>query len=251
MALSNEQLFDLIKDGNEDLKPVLWERVKKLAYMLSSQFYRRNSELCRSRGLEECDIKQLSYIAYASLFESYSTDKQYGYTTALGYALSRELRDILGKDSDILNRITDSLDDLIGDGEDGRTLVELIADENSSAPFEDIEDSLERETLSKSLHEAVETLNEQEQAVINGKYFKNMSFTAISHEMNISGERVGQIHRKAIYNLRKPRILRRLRDDLGYSSFRAYRGKNSVEYVATERAYIDGIIERMHKKSVP
>lgn len=28
MALSNEQLFDLIKDGNEDLKPVLWESKK-------------------------------------------------------------------------------------------------------------------------------------------------------------------------------------------------------------------------------
>lgn len=31
MALSNEQLFDLIKDGNEDFKPILWERVKNLA----------------------------------------------------------------------------------------------------------------------------------------------------------------------------------------------------------------------------
>ena len=30
MALTNEQMFDLIKAGNEDLKPVLWERVKRL-----------------------------------------------------------------------------------------------------------------------------------------------------------------------------------------------------------------------------
>ena len=70
MALSNEQLFDFIKDGNEDLKPVLWERVKNLAYMLASQFYRRNEDLCRSRGLEAWDIKQLSYLACVSLFES-------------------------------------------------------------------------------------------------------------------------------------------------------------------------------------
>ena len=83
MALSNEQLFDLIKDGNEDFKPILWERVKNLAYMLASQFYRRNEDLCRSRGLEEWDIKQLSYLAYASLFDSYNTEKKYGYTTAL------------------------------------------------------------------------------------------------------------------------------------------------------------------------
>lgn len=82
MALTNEQLFDLIKDGNEDFKPVLWERLKSLAYMLSSRFYSQNKELCCSRGLEEWDVKQLSYIAYASLFETYSTDKKYMLSTA-------------------------------------------------------------------------------------------------------------------------------------------------------------------------
>ena len=37
MALTNEQMFDLIKDGNEDLKPVLWERVKKLMYLFAGR----------------------------------------------------------------------------------------------------------------------------------------------------------------------------------------------------------------------
>lgn len=144
MALTNEQLFDLIKDGNEDLKPVLWERVRKLAYMFASQFYRRNGELCRSRGLEEWDIKQLSYIAYASLFDEYDSSKQYTYATALKYALSKQLRGALGKSSDTLNRIVSSLDELVTDEEDGRTVADLIADENGSAPFEDLEDSSEQ-----------------------------------------------------------------------------------------------------------
>lgn len=244
MALSNEQLFDLIKDGNEDFKPVLWERVKNLAYMLASQFYRRNGDLCRSRGLEEWDIKQLSYLAYASLFDSYNTEKKYGYTTALGYALSRQLREALGKGADTLNRIASSLDEIIGDEEDGRTVADLIADEDSSAPFEQIEDSSERESISRTLHEAIETLNEQEQGVINGRYFREKSFEELSQEMNISGERVRQVEARALRNLRKPKILRRLNNDLGYSSYRLYDRHSSVEYIATERAYLDELYKQ-------
>ena len=244
MALSNEQLFDLIKDGNEDFKPILWERVKNLAYMLASQFYRRNGDLCRSRGLEEWDIKQLSYLAYASLFESYNTEKKYGYTTALGYALSRQLREALGKGADTLNRIASSLDEIIGDEEDGRTVADLIADEDSSAPFEQIEDSSERESISRTLHEAIETLNEQEQGVINGRYFREKSFEELSQEMNISGERVRQVEARALRNLRKPKILRRLNNDLGYSSYRLYDRHSSVEYIATERAYLDELYKQ-------
>lgn len=244
MALSNEQLFDLIKDGNEEFKPILWERVKNLAYMLASQFYRRNGDLCRSRGLEEWDIKQLSYLAYASLFESYNTEKKYGYTTALGYALSRQLREALGKGADTLNRIANSLDEIIGDEEDGRTVADLIADEDSSAPFEQIEDSSERESISKTLHEAIETLNEQEQGVINGRYFREKTFEELSQEMNISGERVRQVEARALRNLRKPKILRRLNNDLGYSSYRLYDRHSSVEYIATERAYLDELYKQ-------
>lgn len=239
MTLSNEQLFDLIKNGNEDLKPILWERIKKLAYALASRFYRSNRDLCRSRGLEEWDIKQLSYLAYASLFESYTTEKKYGYTTALGYALSRQLREALGKRADTLNRIASSLDEIIGDEEDGRSVADLIADEDSSAPFEQIEDSSERESISRALHEAIETLNEREQGVINGRYFKEKTLDTLSEEMNISKERVRQVEARALKNLRKPKILQRLADDLGYSSYRLYDRHSSVEYIATERAYLN------------
>lgn len=243
MALSNEQLFDLIKDGNEDFKPVLWERVKNLAYMLASQFYRRNRDLCRSRGLEEWDIKQLSYLAYASLFESYNTEEKYGYTTALGYALSRQLREALGKGADTLNRIASSLDEIIGDEEDGRTVADLIADEDSSAPFEQIEDSSERENISKAVRAAVDKLPDQERDVISKHYFDSRTFDSISEEKGVSRTRVGQIHSSALRHLRHPKILKRLRDDLGYSSYRLYRHTH-VDRIAIDRVMIEQLEQR-------
>ena len=244
MSLTNEQLFDLIEDGNEDLKPVLWERVKKLAYMFASQFYRRNGELCRSRGFEEWDIKQLSYIAYASLFETYSTDKNYAYSTALGYALRNELRAALGKKADVLSWENSSLDDTIGEEEDGQLIEETVADENSSAPFEEIEDSSEQEAIGKTLHEEIGKLPERQQEIINGYYFDSKTFAAIAQELNLSRERINQLHKKALKTLKNPRILRRLQDDLGYSSYKLYNGHNNVEYIATERAYLESIAEQ-------
>ena len=64
--------------------------------------------------------------------------------------------------------------------------------------------------------------------------------------MQFSGERVRQIHRQAIKHLRKPRIYRRLLDDLGYSSYRLYTNsrRDSVEYIATERVFIEDICRR-------
>ncbi len=245
MPLTNEQLFDFIKDGNEDLKLVLWERVKNLAYMLASQFYRRNEDLCRSRGLEEWDIKQLSYLAYASLFESYNTEKKYGYTTALGYALSRQLREALGKGADTLNRIASSLDEIIGDEEDGRTVADLIADEDSSAPFEQIENSSEQKNMHNALTTAIQQLPEKEQEVINKYYFDNRTYKSIGDEAGLSIERIRTINSNGLRHLRNPKILKRLREDLGYSSYRFYSGKrDAVEYIATERVYLEEIYKQ-------
>ena len=250
MPLTNEELFDLAIT-NEDLKPVLWERVKKLAYMYASQFRRRNGELCRNRGLELSDLKQLSYLAVSSLFGTYDTkNKEYGYNTALRYALSRQLREALGRDTDTLNRIISSLDELAGDEEDGRTVADLIADEESTAPFEDIEDSSEREVISEHIREAVAELPEQEQAVIKGYYYDNKTLADVGEDMQISGERVRQIHRQAIKHLRKPRIYRRLLDDLGYSSYRLYTNgrQSSVDYIATERVFIESLCRQYAEK---
>lgn len=105
-------------------------------------------------------------------------------------------------------------------------------------------DSSERESISRTLHEAIETLNEQEQGVINGRYFREKSFEELSQEMNISGERVRQVEARALRNLRKPKILRRLNDDLGYSSYRLYDRHSSVDYIATERAYLDELYKQ-------
>lgn len=251
--LSNEQLFELIQNGNEDLKPVLWERVKKWLHKLCNDFYRHNKDMCLNRGIEAQDIKQMSYIAYLSFLTAYSTDKRYSVLTALKYALYNELRANLGSGTDVLNRIKQSLSEPIGE-EDGCTLEELIADEGSTEPFENIEDKAEHDTLSVTLKEEIEKLPEREQVVIVGKYYRNKNYTELSKEMQLSGQRVAQIHKEAIKHLQKPHVIeriqsdihyiRRLQNDLSYTSSRMYGGRkaNAVDILATERVYLESLL---------
>lgn len=244
MPLTNEQLFDIIKDGNEDLKPVLWERVKNLAYMLSSRFYAKNMELCRSRGLEEWDIKQLSYLAYASLFEKYSTDKDYTLSTALGYALKVECKKALGSAHDTLNSAI-SLDECLNDETDTER-IEVIADDQSTEKLEKVEKSAENEYFRKTIDKALESCRELERYAVKRHYYDNKPLTQVAEEYGVSRQAAYAAHDKALQKLYRKTEIRRLWDDLGYSSYRIY--KNQVEYIAAKRADLEAEQQRIYEK---
>ena len=59
MSLTNEQLAELIQQGNDELKPVLWERVKRLLYSFAGKYYYRYTEYCERFGVSEWDLRQL------------------------------------------------------------------------------------------------------------------------------------------------------------------------------------------------
>lgn len=64
MSLTNEQLAELIQQGNDELKPVLWERVKRLLYSFAGKYYYRYTEYCERCGVSEWDLRQQAYCAY-------------------------------------------------------------------------------------------------------------------------------------------------------------------------------------------
>lgn len=236
MPLTNEQLFDLIKDGNEELKPVLWERVKNLLYSFCGKLYRKNIRLFASRGLDECDLRQISYLAYHRSFDTYSTG-DCAYSTALHYTLHNEIRRAFGKDTDQLNRFSESLDSLAYDESD-TTLAEITPDPSAEEPFQTVEDTDEQECMHRELHKAVKSLPEDERNVIKRYFFEGKTAVEVAAVMGVSSERVRQIRAKALRHLRNPKITRRLSDVLGYGSSWIYKHTN-VEYIAVERVYIE------------
>lgn len=201
--MDNEKLADMIHQGGADeLIPVLWEKVRKLVYMLSEKFYRLNKELCDRRGVDIWDIKQESYTAYLYALKSFDISKGYKFTTYLERPLKNAIGDLLGRSKREVNEPLNtykSLDKSVMLPEGKETeLFELVPDKNSLDFVERMETLSEYETI----HKIVDNLPEPCRAVINQHYFQGMTFTAIANERSLSCERIRQIHLRALKILR-------------------------------------------------
>ena len=209
--MDNEKLADMIHQGGADeLIPVLWEKVRKLLYFKSEQYYKLNKNFCDSRGIDIWDIKQESYTAYLYALKSFDISKGYKFTTYLKRPLKNAIGDLLGRSKREVNEPLNtykSLDKSVMLPEGKETeLFELVPDKNSLDFVERMETLSEYETI----HKIVDNLPEPCRIVINQYYFQGKTFTAIANERNLSCERIRQIHLRALKILRSNSTLREI-----------------------------------------
>lgn len=202
--MTNKQLAKFIKEGDsDDLKPVLWERVKKLLYKKATQEYNRRKQYCDKCGVELWDIKQACYEVYIKAIEGYKPDKPALFNTYLSYPLLNAINDMLGvRNGKENNKPLDncsSLDKPVDLSDDNITLGDTLADEYAEIAFDDIELDYDR----RIVREAVAGLDEPYRSVIIRYFFENMTLEQIGKQMNVSRDRVKQIEAKAIRKLRK------------------------------------------------
>lgn len=202
--MTNEQLAVLIKQGgNDELIPILWERVRKLLYSKSVSYYNSHLDLCRQRGVDEWDIKQECYKVLLNAVQGFE-DVGYKFTSYLSYPFQNAVQDLLGlrkRHSDPLNICT-SLDKPVEQSDGETTMYELVPDDT---PL--FTENIDRQSESETIHYVVDELAEPYRTVINAHYFKGMQFNQIAQSLNLSAERVRQIHYKALQLLRKNHTL--------------------------------------------
>lgn len=242
MALTNEQLAELIQEDNEDLKPVLWERIKKLLYMFADKYYKSYTDYCSRCGVDAWDLKQQAYKAYENSLKGYSRSRG-AYSTYISFMFKNVIRELFSSKEPL--NTADSLDRPVDtEDESGGTLSELIPDPTAEEAFEKIEDS----SVATVVRSAVEKLPDRERNIIKMRYFDGLSRPRISADMGISSARVHQIEATALSKLHKNKDIRRLGDELGYTSYKVYNntlsgfnkyGISNVERMAIERADIE------------
>lgn len=207
--MTNEQMAEFIKDGNsEDLKPLLWERVKNLLYMRATQEYNRRKECFNKCGVELWDLKQCCYGVYIKALEGYKPDKPALFASYLTYPFTNAVNDLLGvRGSKENNKPLDnctSLDKQIEGVEGEITLGDTITDEAAELEF----DNIELDEDAKAVRQAVSELEEPYRSVIIWRYFEDKKLEEIGMLMELSRERVRQIQAKAIRKLRGNNKLR-------------------------------------------
>ena len=241
--MDNEKLADFIhQGGNDELIPVLWEKVRKLVYMRSEKFYRLNKELCDRRGVDIWDIKQESYTAYLYALKSFDISKGYKFTTYLELPLKNAIGDLLGRSKREVNEPLNtckSLDKsiMLPDGKEVE-LFELVPDKNSLDFVENIEILSEYETI----HKIVDNLPEPCKSVINRHYFQGVTFTAIADEMGFSKERIRQIHLRALKILRNNKDLQEI-----YGGYKRHYNWTAIQSLQNRPEYF-GLCSRLKEK---
>ena len=241
--MDNEKMADFIhQGGNDELIPVLWEKVRKLVYMRSEKFYRLNKELCDRRGVDIWDIKQESYTAYLYALKSFDISKGYKFTTYLEYHFKNAVGDLLGRSKREVNEPLNtckSLDKsvMLPDGNEVE-LFELVPDKSSLDFVERMETLSEYETI----HKIVDNLPEPCKSVINQHYFQGVTFTAIADEMGFSKERIRQIHLRALKILRNNKDLQEI-----YGGYKRHYNWTAIQSLQNRPEYF-GLCSRLKEK---
>ena len=130
-----------------------------------------------------------------------------------------ELAEALDVTADEVNRWleyscdTISLDAKAGGTEDdGVTIGELTADEKSVSP----EENAIGISMNEQIEEALSTLKERDRKILCMRYgldgYEPCTLEQVGKEFNLTRERVRQCEMQALRNLRKPAVLRALRD---------------------------------------
>lgn len=236
--MTNELLAEYIQQGgNDELIPILWEKVRKLLYMKSESLYRLHKESCSRKGVEAWDIKQASYTAFLEAIKAYKSETGNKFTSYLNYPFKNAVNELLGlrtsrAANEPLNNST-SLDKPLDESSDGDTfsLLDTIADDTSL----DFIDNMETNAVCDTVRAVVDTLPERYRSVIQARYWEGLTLQTIADRLSVSRENVRAREAKALRILRSNKIIRLLYRDMQqhnrYCSFSWFR--TSPEYYET------------------
>lgn len=205
--MTNEQLAEFIQQGGaDDLKPVLWERIKHLMFKICGEYYSRYPERFAACGVEISDLRQECYPAYLKALESYKPAKSPKFTSYLNYHIVNVCRELLGIRSGDNKKPLDNCTslDVPLNTEDGSeiTLAGFIEDETAAEPFEKaLQDISDRQTR-KVLTAALERLDKPLRDVITLYYFEGLTQEAIAERSGVSRECISQRKHKDLRKLR-------------------------------------------------
>lgn len=143
----------------------------------------------------------------------------------------------------------------MGDDEDCGTLGDLIADPGAAQAFQDAEDRLYMEHLRSILENALGKIPVQQADILRRRYYQNQGLKESAAAEGVYGDTVRQWQEKGLRALRRPQIIRELRQfveertpyylQVGVSEFHRT-GESAVEKIVIRR---ERLAERRQARS--
>ena len=248
--MTNEELAQLIKQGEKGHILTLWGQVERLLEMLCGRAYRQLKGRADHAGAALEDFRQESYLAFLEAIEAFDPSSGYKFTAYLKYPLKNRICSLLrlrterGRNDPLCNCAS-----LEAQREDGELpLAETIPTDD------DLEgDTLEKvwnEQLSRALGQCLEELPPPLSRVLVAKYYDEKSLEEIGKEAGETPQWVRKAHGQGLQALRKGRNRARL---LPYAESilgtYAYRGTGFAPFLLTGISSVERAVERQEEAS--
>ena len=247
--MTNEQLAALIgAGGNDELLPLLWEKMRKFYRMASDKYARQHADKCAQCGVTADDIRQESYFAMLDSIKAYNDRKPeqeaLHFISFCGFPFKNTADRLIGIGhrgtySDPLKSYTVPLDEPLTDkdGDESTTRGELIPDPDAETPFREIEESAYREYVREAIRGTLLKISPQMWEVIEGAYYRGETLRQIADAQGVSIERARAIKNKALSRLRSNAAIRRLHhiDEYHHIGVEAFKRGGSIVERVTEQ----------------
>ena len=219
--MTNEELAIKIQLGHTEYYAELWEKCRKLLYMILRQTV-KNLPLPNFLNIE--DLQQEMYFALCKAAESYDDTKPWAFTSYLRFSVAKVLKDVLPD-----NHIAENSYNQIASDADGNETeyIELMEDTRAPAAFE----AVELTDIQRIVREEVAKLPYNEQNAIVLHSLHNLTYAQIAEKFAVSPEHVQRQHHQGLRQLRRSKALRQLFLDMNEH----LRGTESKQYYPHSR----------------
>lgn len=208
--MTNEEYALKIQQGNTDLYNELWENIKGLILVYAGKFIITHNEKCVANGVTYEDLTQSGFIALTNAVKDYNPNKDYLLSSYLKFHLKNIYNELLGRRTskrDVLE-ICKTLNMPVGD-ENDTELINTVADDTN--PYETLENRIFQLELSSALHRSVNALPDNLKAVINARYFDELTYTQIEKRLGVTVGGIKYLESKALRKLKCGENVKRLK----------------------------------------
>lgn len=203
--MTNEELVALIQAGERDRLPELWDQVERFVASRANRLLIAMGDRAAVHGLEYGDLYNSGYFALVDAADSYKPEADMQFIGWFAFYLKTAFAEAggwRGRKQNPLNNST-SMDKPIGEDDDGGTVGEFIPDPSAAQAFQNVEEQLYQEQLHAALERALDTLEDDEEAVIRARYYQGRTFEEI-------GPQAPATAASALRKLRRPQARKEL-----------------------------------------
>lgn len=229
--MTNEELVQKIKSGENDLLAELWEHVR---WFITKRAYSFANYSDGTGKVEMEDLVQSGYFALLEAVEKYDSKAGCSFVGYLRFYLRKQFRKeagILSSRRDVLT-VASSLDEpLSKEGEKTEaTLHDITPLPSAEYEFDDMIEHFGNQQVVGRVLECMQKLQPVEREVLLQVCVNELQHKEVAKQLGVSDSRVQQIKEKALRHLIAMKEIRKIKDDLNLDSrtqFHMHKGYRS------------------------